>query len=270
MQAERHAQILAYLENHDFLSLSEAVQRLQASRSTIWRDFLMLTSRNFVERTRGGIKKPTRGSTSVLPFDQRRAKFASQKDDIARRAVQLLQDGDVFIADGGTTTYHLAAHLPDMRLTLVTISIPLLLALSKHKRELRALEILVIGGVYDPDFGISLGTAVQESLARVHAQWTFLSVDGVTEDGISNNSYLTIESKRQMIRNSDKVAVLADHSKIGRRAMTQICGPDEIDLLITDECSDNAPALDKIRQSGLEVITANRQESVIEVSEQRL
>jgi DeoR/GlpR family transcriptional regulator of sugar metabolism len=69
-----------------------------------------------------------------------------------------------------------------------------------------------------------------------------------------------------MIRNGEKVAVLADHSKIGRRAMTQVCGLDEIDLLITDECSDNAPALDKIRQRGLEVIAVVREESAIEVS----
>lgn len=267
MQAKRYGWILSYVENHNFLSVREAARGLQASRSTIWRDFLILTSRSLVERTRGGIKKCAGGSTSVLPFDQRQVKFGQEKDAIARRAVQLLREGDVFIADGGTTTYHLAAHLPDVPLTVVTASIPLVIALSRRMRELQALEMVVIGGVYNPELGISLGAAAQESLSRIHAQWTFLGVDGVTEEGISNNSYLTIESKRQMIPNSEKVAVLADHSKIGRRAMTQVCGLDEIDLLITDECSDNAPALDKICQRGLEVITAARQESAIEVSE---
>ncbi len=263
MQTARHTQILAYLEDHDYLGLGEAVQWLQASRSTVWRDFLTLASQNLVERTRGGIRKCEGRLAPVFPFDQRQVNFAREKDAIARRAAQLLRERDVLIADGGTTICHLATYMPDFPLTVVTTSIPLILALSKRKRELPALEMVVIGGVYHPDLGISLGASTQESLSRMHAQWAFLGVDGVAEDGVSNNNYLSIQSKIQVIRNSEKVGVLADHSKIGRRAMTRVCGLDEIDLLITDEYDDNAPILNEIRAQGVEVVIVSQTEPAV-------
>jgi DeoR family transcriptional regulator of aga operon len=56
-----------------------------------------------------------------------------------------------------------------------------------------------------------------------------------------------------MVERAGRVIVLCDSSKIGRSALSQICGLSDIDELITDV---DAPAedLQALRAAGLEVV----------------
>ena len=59
---------------------------------------------------------------------------------------------------------------------------------------------------------------------------------------------------RVMIAHADRVAVLADHSKIGKHAMCHICHLDKIDVLITDRHPDSANAIRDFAAAGIEVL----------------
>ena len=81
----------------------------------------------------------------------------------------------------------------------------------------------------------------------------FIGVAGITEDGISDFNIEEASLRRQVIRNARQVIALADHSKFGIRAVSNICPLADIDVLITDE---KAPAnlLARIEKSGVRVV----------------
>jgi DeoR/GlpR family transcriptional regulator of sugar metabolism len=266
IELERHGWILSHIENHEYLSLNDAIQALKASPSTVRRDFDTLVAQNFVQRVRGGIRRPVQATPEVLPFDLREVGYTKEKDVMADRAASLLKPNDVIFVDGGTSTHHIAACLPSFALRVITISVPFAMALAKRRQELRNLEVFLTGGAFDLNLGVMLGSHVRESLSRFHVQWSFIAVDGISAHGISNMNYLSIESKQIMIENSEKVVVLADHSKIGKNAMSQICGLNRISILITDEWPENAAMLQTIQKAGVEIIMvslegANREEN---------
>jgi len=142
-------------------------------------------------------------------------------------------------------------------LRIITNSLRLASRLDDILGEHPDLEVFLTGGLLHPMSGLLVGAGAQASLAQYHATWAFLSVGGLTGDGLFNTSEQVVESERMMIARSDRVAVLADHSKIGRHAMCHVCGLDAIDLLITDQQPSSAAARRKLHELGLEIMAVD-------------
>ena len=199
-----------------------------ASAATIRRDFDYLARENIVQRIRGGAKLLR--SQLMVPFVVREVHMEEQKRQIAQKVAMLLQPGDVVIIDGGTTTAQLAKYLPDVPLCIVTNSLRLASLLDQQTHRHATLEVLVTGGQLYPSVGILLGSAVIASLAKYHAKWAFISVVGITTDGVYNNNESVVEVQQQMLASAEHTVVLADHTKIGRRALCRVCDLQAIDL----------------------------------------
>ena len=63
------------------------------------------------------------------------------------------------------------------------------------------------------------------------------------------------ELNRQMMQASQKVIVLADSSKFGRRGFAKIGNMDEIDIIITDQ-NLNPTIVNQLQELGIDVIIA--------------
>jgi len=257
IQRERQQQMLAFVDEHGVMTVEEAVDLLQASPATVRRDFNDLARRNLAERTRGGIGRVRTVFGGMLPFVRREVQFSAEKAAIAREAVKLLNPGDVLMVDGGTSTFHLAECLPDFPLRVITNSVRLAAVLGEQTYGDAAVEVFLTGGYLYPQSGLLVGPLSASNLAEYRANCAFLSVGGICEDGVFNTNEFVVESERMMIQGADKVVVLADHSKIGRRSMCRICGLDGIDTLITDAFSENVDALKALADAGVNVVTVN-------------
>jgi len=66
-----------------------------------------------------------------------------------------------------------------------------------------------------------------------------------------------VESEKVMISHADQVVILADHSKIGSRAMCLICPLASIDALLTDR-PPPAPMHRALRRAGVDVLVGGR------------
>ena len=58
------------------------------------------------------------------------------------------------------------------------------------------------------------GPGTLHSLDFYYANWAFLSVGGITADGLYNSSEAIVDTERKMIERSDKAVILADQSKL--------------------------------------------------------
>lgn len=252
-QRERLGRITAHLAKNEWLSVEEAVSLFAASPATVRRDFATLAGEGRAERERGGVRAMPSNSGTMSPFSFREGSYSIEKDLIAAQAVSLLRPGDVIIVDGGTTTFHMARHLPAFTLRLITNSTALA-AYADERHASASLEIFLTGGFLHPKSHLLTGPGAVTGLRDYHADWAFLSAGGVCADGVYNNNERAVELERVMAANSDRVVILADHSKIGKQAMCRVCGLERIHTLITDFVPETSGRLREIEGSGVKVV----------------
>src|ERR1019366_7227377 len=153
-----------------------------------------------------------------------------EKRQIAKVAASRIQNGDSILLDGGTTTLELARLLVDRPLQIVTNSwpIPNLFASSRET------DLVMLGGYVYPRTGVALGPLTIRMLEDIHVHQTIMSVGGITAEGLFNSNLLLVETERAMMRAADEVVVLADHTKLGQKALAFLCELPAIDTLIVD------------------------------------
>jgi len=71
---------------------------------------------------------------------------------------------------------------------------------------------------------------------------------------VFNTNELVVESEKIMLTHADRVVLLADHTKLGCRAMCKVCDLAEVDTLITDRAPDAAHRR-AFKQAEVEVLT---------------
>ncbi|TCO48152.1 DeoR/GlpR family DNA-binding transcription regulator [Actinocrispum wychmicini] len=184
--------------------IQELADRFRVSPSTIRRDLSLLARDGHVVRTYGGaVERDVR---------EKLGRHAAEKDEIARNAADLVQDGEVIVLDAGTTTGRLATHLAHRELTVVTNGLTAIFALA----ESTTVDLIVLGGrLLHPDEAI-VGATVTEQLRHIGADRVFLSTDGLSEQrGLCSPSLEQAHLKHAMLHCARHAYVLADRSKIG-------------------------------------------------------
>jgi DeoR/GlpR family transcriptional regulator of sugar metabolism len=70
---------------------------------------------------------------------------------------------------------------------------------------------------------------------RYRADLALLSPVGIDHrHGATNYDHAETEVARAMVANADRVAILADYSKIGQRSRISYCSVEKIDVLVTN------------------------------------
>jgi DeoR/GlpR family transcriptional regulator of sugar metabolism len=244
----RQRQILELLQVDPELSVEEACERLGTSPATVRREFVQLAREGRVEKTWGGIRAGAAAPGPVGPpaFAKRLAENATEKRAIAEAAAALLKDGDVVMIDGGTTTYQLCEHIAHKRIRIITNSLVIAQAVDRLKGRERGAEIYLTGGILEPESSVLSGPPAEAFLKRYHANWAFLSAAGVDAREVTNYNEAVLASERLMIEQSDRVALIVDHTKMGRRAMCLLCPLGKVDHIFTGD----HPAARKVLRAG--------------------
>src|ERR1700744_6063269 len=100
LTAERHAAILELLGRRGRVVANDLSAELGVSADTIRRDLRELDELGLLRRVHGGALPRT---GEVASFATRAHRAPEAKMSIARRAADLIKDGQVVILDGGTT-----------------------------------------------------------------------------------------------------------------------------------------------------------------------
>jgi DeoR/GlpR family transcriptional regulator of sugar metabolism len=226
---QRRQQLLEMVRVRGFASLPELAETFSVSASTIRRDVDLLEEQGAVSRVHGGVVYT--GTSPKLPhFDASDPARWEQKRAIARRAVELVEDGDTVLLDGGSTTYELGRLLVGRSLHVVTNSLPVANLFASDTRS----DLVWIGGNVCPRSGVALGPYADKMLAMIRVRKTILSVAAVNHEGFFNDNLLLVETERAMMRAADEVIVVADSSKFGHRSLTHLCGLGAVHWVVAD------------------------------------
>jgi DeoR/GlpR family transcriptional regulator of sugar metabolism len=226
---ERRQRVLDLVRKRGFVALTDLVQAIPASESTLRRDVEYWHGQGVVKKTHGGAVY-TGGGPGLPALEERSAIQLEEKQRIARAAVARIRDGDSVLLDGGTTTLEVARLLVGRSVQVVTNSLPIAsLFASRHEADL-----VLLGGYVYPRTGVALGPWTVRMMEDIHVHQAILSVGGITDKGLFNSNLLLVETERQIMRCADEVVVVADHTKIGRPALAFLCDLAAIDTLIID------------------------------------
>ena len=247
---ERRSRLLELVRQSRFASLPELADQLEVSESTVRRDLDYLEDQGSARRIHGGVLYT--GISPKLPhFDSRQPAQWPQKRAIARRAVELVEDGDTILLDGGSTTYEVARLLAGRPLHVVTNSLPVANLLGSDSNS----DLVLIGGNICPRSGVAQGPYADRMLESVRVHKTILSTAGINDEGFFNNNVLLVGTERAMIAAADQAIVVADHTKFGRQSLGHLCPLGDVDYLVVD--SGIGPEWrEKVTAAGVKLIEA--------------
>ena len=242
-ETERHRVILSAVQDRPVVTVVDLCGLTGASEATIRRDIATLHETKKLRRVRGGaeaLPPPQVVGLAGRPFSINETINIKQKQAIARAAVELCEDGDPIIINGGTTTFQMVHPLATRRVQVFTNSFPIAEHLLKNTKN----TIMLSGGVIYREQNIVLSPFENDVTRNFYARRMFMGAQGIGPLGLMEADPLLIQAEQKLIGQADELVVLVDSSKFDQRSSLVLCGLDRIDTVITDEgITDKAAAM---------------------------
>jgi len=253
-EKERHRIILSAVQDRPVVTVQELVALTDSSEATIRRDIAQLHVQKKLRRVRGGaesIHPPQFVGLAGRPFSVNETINIAQKRAIAQKAVELCEDGDAIIINGGTTTFQMVHPLATKRCQVFTNSFPIAEHLLKNSKN----TIMLSGGVIYREQNIILSPFDNDVTRNFYAKRMFMGAQGLGPLGLMEADPLLIQAEQKLIGQADELVVLVDSSKFSARSSLILCPLDRITTVITDDRIPDSAA-NMLEQADIDLIVA--------------
>ncbi|HED06128.1 MAG TPA: DeoR/GlpR transcriptional regulator [Ignavibacteria bacterium] len=252
---ERYQYVLRKLNEQGFVKVYNLSKELQVSSVTIRKDLKALEDRELLFRTHGGATSLNQYTNIPYPrplIDKEKSNREA-KQNIAKAAALLIEENDSIIIASGTTVIEFARNIGQQRnITVLSSTLNVSEILSKHPK----VEVIQLGGIIRKSSNSVIGSFAEKMLADLMCNKLFVGVDGIDLTyGLTTTSSMEASLNKVMIDSAQKVIVLSDSSKFGKRSFGRICGLDKVDILITDKFIKDS-FKKSLETSGVKVIVA--------------
>src|SRR5581483_8544786 len=249
LNEERRRAILALLNRHGRVLVSDLAHEFDTSQVTIRKDLEILHASGLIHRTHGGALPAREGMLEDPALRDKEKLHRREKLQIAAAAAAMVSEGQVVILDSGTTTTAIARALRNHKnLTIITNAVNIAAELSGS-----ALEVVLTGGTLRNNSFSLVGPIAEESLRRLNADILFLGVDGFdVHYGLSTPNLLQAKVTPTMMEVARVSVAVCDASKFGRRSLSLIAPPSAIHHVITDRAIPK-PDLNVLKKAHIDV-----------------
>ncbi|MCS4243729.1 DeoR family ulaG and ulaABCDEF operon transcriptional repressor [Rhizobium sp. BIGb0125] len=260
-ESERHRIILSAIQEKPVVTVQDIAELTDASEATIRRDIASLHVQGKLRRVRGGaeaVHPPQLGNLAARPFRVSESVNIDKKRTIARKAVDLCDDGDAIIINGGTTTFQMVHYMSARRLQVMTNSFAIAEHLVKHSK----CNVSVPGGAIYRDQSLILSPFDNDAIRNFYARRIFIGAQGVGALGIMESDALVIQSEQKLMRQAEELIVMIDSSKFRKRSSLILCPLENVSTIITDEgVPDDAARM--VEDAGIKLIVAGASASAV-------
>jgi DeoR/GlpR family transcriptional regulator of sugar metabolism len=236
LKEERQQMILDLLQAQKKVTVPELSHHFGISEVTIRRDLHDLAAG-------GKLHRAHRGALEVVPAPpeppvvQRMSLEQERKEGIAAAAAALVNNGDSIFLGSGSTTTLLARHLlHHKRLTVVTNALNIGIELAQAEGDI---SVVVTGGVLRGAELSVLGHIAEQSLQEMRVSKIIMGVQALSIDsGWTTDHIPEVPTTRRMLEMAPDLIILADHTKLGKKAAAYIAPLQRITTLVTDKQAD--------------------------------
>lgn len=245
---ERRRRVLAHVQRHGSAQVGRLAAELGVSTWTVRRDLAELEHDGRVIRTHGGaVVRPPEAGRPPAPADEQAA-----KDAIAATAAELIADDTTVMLLGGSTTQALVPYLTHRRLTVVTNGLEIAAGL----KDAEQVTLVLLGGYLHREQMTLLGPMTESSMGDLHVDVMVGGAWGIDpRAGITGAKIVQAGYHHRMLDRTQRLVVLADHTKFGRVGPTVLAALDQVDTVVTDSVTPRQTVAD-VRSAGPEVVRA--------------
>jgi DeoR/GlpR family transcriptional regulator of sugar metabolism len=248
LPAQRRGLILNAIRSGQGVAVVDLAQRFAVSEMTVRRDLARLAREGRLTRVHGGAVSEREEPPFAAISEERRW----ERQRIGRAAATLVEDGQAVMIDIGTTTLALARCLHGRKLRVITSN----LAVVEELEQDPDIELIVLGGVVRRNYRSLVGVVAEDALRQLSADVAFLGASGIREDlSVMDTTMVEVPIKRGMIAASRRTVLLVDAAKFEMTGSVRVCGPGELDVVVTDASGDH-PGVAALEREGVEVVRA--------------
>ncbi|RRD96065.1 DeoR/GlpR transcriptional regulator [Clostridiales bacterium COT073_COT-073] len=233
MKKQRLTEIESYLRGKDKVSIEELSETFQVSINTIRRDIKKLDEEGVIKKFYGGV---TFKEVPLNSFENRFTENLFAKKAIAKKAAELINEGDIIYIDSGTTTATILEHVkPEINLTIFTNSLDIIEAAVKMEN----VNLYTVGRHFRRKTRSFIEIESRERLMQINITKAFMAVTGVSvNQGLANQDFAETEIKSYICQTAEQIILLADRTKFNKPALLTFYQLKDIDVLVTNHCDD--------------------------------
>ncbi|MGG5460905.1 DeoR/GlpR family DNA-binding transcription regulator [Clostridium sp. B9] len=249
---ERLEETLRILKRDGKVFVKDLSERFDVTEGMIRKDLQKLEQEGKLKRTYGGaiLERQTVHDDSIMP---RLMKNLSEKDKIAKLALNEIKDGDVIFLDASTTNYSIASMLlgTNKKVTVVTNMNRISILFDAHP----SIDVICIGGRYNKNLGGTTGVKAVEDVKTYRFHKSFIGVGGINlkDDFISNFNLEEAGMKNAIIKSSIKTYLVAENEKFYTDGVCSFAKCDDIDFIISDN-QPNEEILELLNEKNISII----------------
>ena len=229
---ERKDQILDLVTRKGRITVDELIDMFKVSGATIRRDLEFLERQGLITRAHGGAMSKSRVSLEPNFFEEKE-KFLEEKKRIGQEAAKLIEEGEVIFLEASTTVLELARNMPNNKnLTVVTNSLDIAQELDGSE----GIDLIITGGGLKRRTRALIGPLTEVTLVQMRIDKVLMGASALDPTyGITTATMEEAKTRKDIIRASNKLIVLCDHSKFGKQNFAYVGPLELIDVLITDK-----------------------------------
>ncbi len=229
---DRQEKILEIIERDGSVKTSQLVEIFEVSLETIRRDFDVLEKQGYLEKVYGGAVLKNK-ENKTLTYSLREKKNVEEKKEVARLAINLIEEGDTIALNASTTNLEIAKLIKERfsQLTVITNS----LMIANELAEVIGINLILAGGIYNKSEFAFLGEVTAEMFQNFSVDKVFICVGGISlKRGLTDYLMDEILVERKLIDIAEKVYILADSTKIESNSLIKLSDLKENMVIVTD------------------------------------
>lgn len=188
----------------------------------------------------GALLKVPGGAVSVdsvlrakeADFSERINFNATEKLEIADKAVKLVERKSCIFIDGGSTTTYFARALPDDSFYILTNAIVIAETILRKEKP----TVALLGGDLRKNNFVTVGNSCTKYIEEVNIQTAVMTATGFIKDtgAFTCGSQSEAEVKRAALKKADYVIMLLDSSKVNKKTPYTFATLSDINCMVVD------------------------------------
>lgn len=224
----RHTKILELLTEKNKVDVTELSQNLGVSQVTIRKDLDMLEKKGLIVREHGFAT--LNGQDDM---NNRLAYHYDIKQQLAKSACQMIEDGETIMIESGSCCVLLAQEIASTKkdVTIITNSS----FIADYIRQYSQVKLILLGGEYQKEAQVVVGPMTRRCVEAFFVDKFFIGTDGFSKNtGFTGNDYMRSETVRDMARQAAHVIVVTESSKFQQVGLVNLLPTQDVYCVVTD------------------------------------
>lgn len=241
MKSKRIDDIENYIHAKKKVSLIELEKEFEISMNTVRRDIKTLLKKGEMIKVYGGVESIKNDLTittenSLVDIEKRNTINILEKQNIAKKAAEFINDGDMIYIDSGTTTAGILDYLnKNINLTIVTNSLSVL----NKAVSFPNINVIISGNSYRRRINAFVKLGTYTVLDKINIEKSFMAATSMSkENGVMNATIEEYEIKSKVVEKCRTNYLLIDSSKFNKTGFITYAQLQDFDTIITDEITD--------------------------------